>query len=104
MQNIKQADCPATQVGVTSTSACYIYQSSIYADYSALPDARVTISSDITGKNTWKIFEPAENEYRASISVLMFGDHHGWIAAKGFLETGIGSYNPPLHPLKDSLR
>jgi hypothetical protein len=96
MQDIRQVDCPATPVGATNKSACYRYQSSMYADYSALPDARVTIRSDITGKNTWKIFEPAENEYRASISVLIFGDHHGWIAAKGFLETGIGSYNPPF--------
>ena len=96
MQDIRQIDCPATLVGATDKSACYNYQGSIYADYSAFPDARVTISSDITGKNTWKIVEPAKNEYRASISVLMFGDHHGWTAAKGFLETGIGSYNSPF--------
>lgn len=96
MQDIRQADCPATLVGATDNSACYTYQGSIYADYSAPSDARVTISSDITGKNTWKIFEPAENEYFASIRVLMFGDHHGWIAAKGFLGTGIGSYDPPF--------
>jgi len=96
MQDIRQVDCPATVVGATNKSACYTYQSSIYADYSAIPSARVTISSDITGKNTWKIFEPAENEYRASISAQMSGDHHGWTVAKGFLETGIGSYNPPF--------
>lgn len=96
MQDIRQVDCPATVVGATNKSTCYTYQSSIYADYSALPDAWVTISSDITGKNTWKIFEPAKNEYRASISAQMSGDHHGWTVTKGFLETGIGSYNSPF--------
>lgn len=97
MKDMRMVDCPSTAVDTTGKGACYQYVSTVYADYSASPDARVMISSDIIGKNTWKIVEPAENEYRASISVLMFGDNHGWIIAKGFLETGLGSYNAPFH-------
>jgi len=98
MQDIQTVDCPATVNETPGKGVCYGYLSTVYADYSAPPDARVMISSEIIGRNTWKIFQPAENEYRASISVLMFGDHHGWIAAKGSLETGIGSYDAPaLH-------
>jgi hypothetical protein len=96
MKDMRIVDCPARVNDTTGKGACYSYVSTVYADYSASPNARVTISSDIIGKNTWKIFEPAENEYHAAISVLMFGDNHGWITAKGFLETGIGSYNAPF--------
>jgi len=96
MREMRMVECPGTANGTTGKGACYNYVSTVYADYSASPDARVTISSDIIGKNTWKIFEPAKNEYRSSISVLIFGEHHGWITAKGFLETGIGSYDAPF--------
>jgi hypothetical protein len=96
MKDMKMVDCPATANGTTGKGACYSYVSTVYADYSASPDARVTISSEVVGRNIWKIFEAEENEYRASISVLMFGDQHGWITAKGFLETRIGSYNAPF--------
>jgi len=99
MQDVRKVDCTTTTSSTTGKGACYTYLGSVYADYSASPDARVTISSEVAGRNSWKIFEAEENEYRASISVLMFGDQHGWIAAKGILKTGIGSYNDPvLHP------
>jgi hypothetical protein len=98
MQAVRKVDCTTTASSTTSKGACYTYLGTVYADYSASPDAQVTIRSEMVGRNNWKIFEAEENEYRASISVLMFGDQHGWITAKGILETGIGSYNAPGTP------
>jgi hypothetical protein len=97
MQDVRTVDCHNSVNGTNGTRACFSYVIPVYADYSASPDTQVTISSEMTGRNTWKIFGPAENEYRASFSVLILGDHHGWIAAKGSLETGLGSDDAPFH-------
>ncbi len=67
------------------TPQCYRYLTSLYADYQASSDASVTISSSLTGKNSWKIFEPKSNEYTTTISLMMYGetpwlvDHEGYI-------------------------
>jgi hypothetical protein len=55
----------------------------------------VTITSSLTGRNDWKIFEPKENEYRTGIYVLMSGDQKGWSTVSGDLEKGIGAYDAP---------
>jgi hypothetical protein len=83
-----RADSPAG-------ASCSVYVTSFYADYTSAPGAEVKFGSALTGKNRWKIFEPKSNEYHTSVSLLLFGENHGWTSAQGFLETGIGSYDAP---------
>jgi hypothetical protein len=45
--------------------------------------------------NSWKVFEPQSNEYHSRISLLLFGENHGWTSAQGTLATGIGDYAIP---------
>ncbi len=78
-----------------SGARCYTYQAALFADYRAIPNATVTITSSLTGRNDWTIFEPKENEYRTGIYVLMSGDQKGWSTAGGELEDGIGVYDAP---------
>jgi len=92
LRDLKVINCPSTSLG----GICYNFQSSIYADYSTTPNARISIDSDIVGKNEWAIFNPASNEYRTSISMLSFGENHGWVVTNGSLETNIGSKFPFL--------
>jgi hypothetical protein len=92
LRDLKVIDCSNTSLG----GICYNFQSSIYADYSTTPNATVSIDSYIVGKNEWEIFNPASNEYRTSISMLNFGENHGWIVTNGSLETNIGSKLPFL--------
>jgi hypothetical protein len=96
VQDLRNADCRETTGGGTGKGTCYSYSGAVYADYSSSLDAHVSIGSDVVGRNEWKIFEPAFNEYRTSISVLMTGDHHGWVIARGFMEVGVGSYDAPV--------
>jgi len=95
MQDMTKADC--TALGISDPGAsCYRYISSVYADYDASPAAVIRISSSLNGKNEWKIFSPAYNEYSNAIDVELHGAHHGWTAAKGELQSGIGSYDVPF--------
>jgi hypothetical protein len=94
VKNAEKADCAPSGVSDPGAS-CYHYISAVYADYESSPNARVEISSTIVGKNEWKIFKHESNTYSNSIYVLMLGDNHGWIAARGELQAGIGSYNVP---------
>lgn len=90
-QFLTRVDCS----GSPPANSCYRYQSAIYADYEASPDAKVSVSVTITGTNEWKIFEPASNQYINSILVTMQGEHHGWEITRGLVQAGIGSYDVP---------
>ncbi len=95
VQDLRQVTCPAGSSTGSGSPVCSEYTTPVYADYSAQPDASVTLSSSLDGMNSWKIFEPQSNEYHAKISLLMFGENHGWTPAKGTLVTGIGSFDIP---------
>jgi len=96
VQSVHDVTCPqGTGAGIGSPR-CIEYLTAIYASYSTDPNASLSISSRITGRNEWKIFEPRYNEYRNTIDVLMFGDNNGWTITKGWLESGIGSYDVPV--------
>jgi hypothetical protein len=95
VQNLGKTDCPASIAGGNDPATCYTYQTSVYADYRSSPDAIVTITSTLTGRNTWKIFEPRSNEYHAEIALVLKGEHHGWAVANGSLTTGLGDYSTP---------
>lgn len=77
---------------------CSVYLTALYARYHADPNAAVTITSSLIGRNEWTIFEPRWNEYRNSVSTLMFGGQSGWNTVKGTLREGIGSYDAPVLP------
>ena len=95
VQDLTKTECGDGTVARTEKGVCYNFVTPVYADYGTSPDARVTIHSEIVGRNEWRIFDPAKNEYHSSISVVMVGEPHGWTSAKGFLKTGIGSYDNP---------
>lgn len=93
VQALSENTCP--QARADGSSRCFTYTTSVYADYRTTADTTVTITSAVTGKNTWTIFEPHFNEYHTEISVNMKGENHGWAVLKGELSSGIGNYDSP---------
>ena len=96
VRDLRQVSCPSDSSLVNGTPQCYHYLTSLYADYEAPSNASVTITSSLTAKNSWKIFEPKSNEYITSLNLLMFGDNHGWSTMNGTLTKSIGIYDAPL--------
>ena len=92
VRDLRPVSCPPDS---SRESRCYHYLTSMYADYQAPPDASVTITSSLTGKNSWKIFEPGSNEYSTNISLIMTGENHGWKDAGGSLRSSTGIYDVP---------
>jgi len=72
--------------------ACYEYESRIYANYTASPDAEVSIHVELTGENTWWVYGWSGNEYRDWVGVTLTGAQDGWCAASGVLVAGEGRY------------
>jgi len=70
----------------------YEYESHIYANYTAPPDAEVSIHVGLTGENTWWAYGWSGNEYRDWIGVTLTGAQDGWYAASGGLVAGEGRY------------
>ncbi|MEI7856598.1 MAG: hypothetical protein WCH85_03740 [Methanomicrobiales archaeon] len=99
VQSLRNIECTGKNNEFSGAPACYQYLVPVYADYLAPMNASVSITSTLQGKNSWKIFEPQFNEYRADISILMFGENHGWTVMKGMLESNRGTYNVPASPL-----
>ncbi|MHB8162777.1 MAG: hypothetical protein ACYDDV_00335 [Methanoregula sp.] len=97
VQDIQKVNCPAVTTKASGEPLCYQYVIPVYADYQAPMNASVSIASSLRGKNSWKIFEPQFNEYDADISVLMFGDNHGWTVMKGTLQSNQGVENVPTY-------
>jgi hypothetical protein len=96
VRDLRQVSCPPDSSQENGTPQCYHYLTSLYADYQASPDASVTITSSLTGKNSWKIFEPRSNEYSNGISLMMVGENHGWKNVTGFLQSNKGIYDAPV--------
>jgi hypothetical protein len=96
VRDLQLVSCPPDSSEEKGTPQCYRYLTSLYADYQAPANASVTITSSLTGKNSWKIVEPKSNEYNTSINLLMFGDNHGWSTMKGALISSIGIYDAPI--------
>ncbi|KUL00688.1 MAG: Uncharacterized protein XE11_2377 [Methanomicrobiales archaeon 53_19] len=73
----------------------------IYAEYSASPTTRVTISSTISGANVWKEGYDAwiSNSYADYYSWYHYGDSHGWQTARGTYEAAEGVYPKLSHPV-----
>ncbi len=95
VQDIQTVACPAGDATAVGTPVCSEYLTSIYADYTAVPSASVSISASFDATNSWSIFIPESNGYKNRIDVLMHGDNHGWVTTRGWLESGIGAYDTP---------
>jgi hypothetical protein len=95
VRDLDPVSCPPDLLLKNGTPQCYRYLTAVYADYQASPDASVTITSALTGNNSWKIFEPGSNEYSAVISLEMVGENRGWKNVNGFLQSSTGTYNVP---------
>jgi hypothetical protein len=96
VRDLRQVSCPPDSSEEKGSPQCYRYLTSLYADYQAPSNASVTITSSITGKNSWKIFEPRSNEYTTHIDLMMVGDNHGWSTMNGTLTKSIGIYDAPI--------
>ncbi len=95
VQDIHSVECPAGEATSQGSPECFAYLTSTFADYTADPSASVSISASVEATNSWTIFAPGSNSYRNRINVLMHGDNHGWVTTKGWLESGIGTYDIP---------
>jgi hypothetical protein len=93
VQALTAGTCPQGSAG--SSARCFTYTTSLYADYGTGADTAVTITSAVTGKNTWTVFEPRSNEYDTDISASLKGENHGWAVLKGELSSGTGVYDAP---------
>jgi hypothetical protein len=93
VQALSENACP--QEHADGSSQCFTYTTSLYADYVTAADTTVTITSAVTGKNSWTIFEPRSNEYQTDISTSMRGENHGWVVPDGKLSSGAGTYDIP---------
>jgi hypothetical protein len=96
VRELQPVACQPASSPETKTPQCYRYVTSLYADYEAVPEALVNITSTVVGRNSWNIFEPGSNEYTTVTSLMMSGSHDGWANMKGTLTSGIGNYDTPL--------
>jgi hypothetical protein len=85
--------CPQETAG--GSTRCFTYTTAVYADYQASAGTSVTITSAVTGKNSWNIFGPHSNEYHTGIRTRIDGENHGWAVAGGTLSSGTGTYDIP---------
>jgi hypothetical protein len=93
VQALNGSACPRGRAD--DGSQCSTYTTSVYADYMTAADTTVTITSAITGKNSWTIFGPRSNEYHTVVSTSLRGETHGWAVLNGELSSGNGTYDIP---------
>ncbi len=92
VQDLKEHPCPpgSADTGIR----CFTFTTPMYADYTTTGDTTIKIVSNISGTNTWTIFEPHSGEYHAGISAGLEGENHGWTVLDGRLSSGSGSEIP----------
>jgi len=96
VRNLQPVPCSPAVLAGKGKAQCDRYVTSLYADYETVPEASVSITSTIVGKNSWKIFETSSNEYATATSLQMTGSRHGWETMTGTLTRGAGTYDTPL--------
>jgi hypothetical protein len=98
VQDLKTVQCPAELTTMAESPMCYEYLTTVYANYDAVPNATVIVTSNLDVKNEWTIFSPEYSEYRTDLFLLMFGANHGWVNTRGSLVTGLGIPTPVSPP------
>ncbi len=88
--DLKERACSQERAG--GSTRCFTYTTAVYAEYQTAAETIVTITSAVTGKNSWTVFEPRSNEYHTDVSLSLKGEHHGWAMLDGELMTGFGTY------------
>ena len=81
VQELKGKACTQERAG--GSARCFTYTTAVYAEYQTAAETIVTITSSVTGKNSWTVFEPRSNEYHTDVSLSMNGEHHGWAVLDG---------------------
>jgi hypothetical protein len=90
VQDLNEKACSQERAG--GSARCFTYTTAVYAEYRTAADTIVTITSSVTGRNSWTVFEPRSNEYHTDVSLSLKGEHHGWAMLDGELTTGSGTY------------
>jgi len=90
VQELKGKTCSQERAG--GSTRCFTYTTAVYAEYQTAAETIVTITSSITGKNSWTVFESRSNEYHTDVSLSLKGERHGWAVLDGELTTGFGTY------------
>jgi hypothetical protein len=90
--NLRLSDDPYYPSGMTPPRTLS-YESFIYADYTASPDANVEICVTLDGNNEWWKGGWIFNSYRDSICTTVTGEKHGWIPVIGEVVEGEGRYD-----------
>jgi len=70
----------------------YVYDSLIYANYEASPEAQVSLLIDFSGRNEWWIYGWNGNRCSESVYTDLNGPQHGWIHVPGKITMGDGNY------------
>lgn len=91
--NMKFSDynAPYTPSGIPPKT--WSYESFIYADYTASPDANVEICVSMEGSNEWWAGGWIFNEYKDRLCTTFTGERHGWLSVNGQLVEGEGRYD-----------
>ncbi|KAB1198709.1 MULTISPECIES: hypothetical protein [Haloferax] len=77
---------------------CYSYDSLIFVEYDGPETTRLTVTTELSGTNSWWVGGWNFNEYTDRITVYdLPADQRGWVVVEGELQTGVGNYprNPP---------
>jgi len=90
--NLTRSACELPYPEGRTPPACYEYESRIFADYTASPDAKFSIYIELEGRNSWWVYGWSGNEYRDNVNVTLVGERHGWYIASGRLIEGEGRY------------
>lgn len=88
VQALKENACPPGRGG---SDRCFTFTTAAFAEYSTAAETTVTITSAITGRNRWKVLEPASSEYHAEVSLTLRGAQHGWQTMDGEMTSGSGT-------------
>jgi hypothetical protein len=70
----------------------YNYDSLIYSDYEASPEAQVSLIVHFSGRNEWWIYGWNWNQYYEYIYADFSGPQQGWMPIKGKTTMGDGNY------------
>jgi hypothetical protein len=91
--NLTRSTCELPYPEGRTPPGCYEYQSRIYTDYTAPPNAKFSIYIELEGRNSWWVYGWSGNEYRDNANVTLLGENHGWHVTSGKLIEGEGRYS-----------
>jgi hypothetical protein len=91
--NLKPSDSNLPPLDDETYVEAWNYESMIYADYTASPDAHVEVGISSSGVNEWWRGGWTYNKYREYLGTEFTGEKHGWFTANGEFVEGEGIYD-----------